>query len=403
MDVSQSRINTDTLQGGKYLDNILPLLRRYQSVKPHHNRKLHFDQYLALILMYFFNPVLTSLRGIQQASKIQKLQKKLGLNSTSLGALSEASTVFDAELLQPLMKELAAKALPLEKDPRLKKLQQHLVAVDGTLLSALPKMLWALWLDEQNRAAKLHLALDVDTQMPVGARITHGNANEKTIARDYFLQSKALYVFDAGYAEYKFFQDILNAGSSFVVRIKDNAVWDEISCNQLSDADKAAGVMKDIVVKLGCQSKQSDLQKPVRLIKIFHQGDESVPRKSRVSGKKTFRTTDTDYTFLLVTDRMDLPAEVIATCYRYRWQVELFFRWFKCILGCQHLLAQSQNGVAIQVYCALIASMLITLWTGCKPTKRTFEMLQFYFLGWATEQELKQHLDSLKEIKKKVV
>jgi hypothetical protein len=73
MDVSQSRINADTLQGVKYLDNILPLLKRYQPVKPHHNRKLHFDQYLALILMYFFNPVLTSLRGIQQASKTQKI------------------------------------------------------------------------------------------------------------------------------------------------------------------------------------------------------------------------------------------------------------------------------------------------------------------------------------------
>ncbi len=401
MDVSQSHINADTLQGFKYFDNILPLLKRYQSVKQHHNRRLHFDQYLALILTYFFNPVLTSLRGIQQASRIQKVQKKLGVKSTSLGALSEASHVFDAELLQPLMKELAAQALPLEKDPRLKKLQQHLIAVDGTLLSALPKMLWALWLDEQNRAAKLHLALDVDSQMPVGARITHGNANEKTIAREFILQSEALYVFDAGYAEYKFFQDILNADSSFVVRIRDNAVWDEIACNQLSDADKAAGVTKDIVGKLGCKSKQKDLHKPVRLIKIFHQGDESVQRKSRVSSKKTYRTTDTDYTFLLVTDRMDLPAEVIALCYRYRWQVELFFRWFKCILGCRHLLALSQNGVAIQVYCALIASMLITLWTGRKPTKRTFEMLQFYFLGWATEQELNQHLDSLKEIKKK--
>jgi hypothetical protein len=401
MDVSQSHINAGTLQGFKYFDNIFPLLKRYHSVKQHHNRKLHFDQYLALILMYFFNPVLTSLRGIQQASRIQELQKKLGVKSTSLGALSEASNVFDAELLQPLMKELAAKALPLEKDPRLKDLQQHLIAVDGTLLPALPKMLWALWLDEQNRAAKLHLALDVDSQMPVGARITHGNANEKTIAREFLLQSEALYVFDAGYAEYKFFQDILNTGSSFVVRIQDNAVWDEITCNQLSDADKAAGVTKDIVVKLGCKSKQSDLHKPVRLIKIFHQGDESVQRKSRVSSKKTFRTTDTDYTFLLITDRMDLPAEVIAICYLYRWQVELFFRWFKCILGCQHLLALSQNGVAIQVYCPLIASMLITLWTGRKPTKRTFEMLQFYFLGWATEQELKQHLDSIKEIKKK--
>jgi len=57
--------------------------------------------------------------------------------------------------------------------------------------------------------------------------------------------------------------------------------------------------------------------------------------------------------------------------------------------------------MAIQVYCALIASKLITLWTGRKPTKRTFEMLEFYFLGWATEQELEQHLNSLKEIEKK--
>ncbi len=47
-----------------------------------------------------------------------------------------------------LLKGLAAQDLPLEKDPQLKALQQELVAVDGSLLPALPKMLWALWLDE---------------------------------------------------------------------------------------------------------------------------------------------------------------------------------------------------------------------------------------------------------------
>jgi len=97
---------------------------------------------------------------------------------------------------------------------------------------------------------------------------------------------------------------------------------------------------------------------------------------------------------------MDLDAEVIALCYQNRWQVELFFRWFKCIPGCQHLLALSKNGVAIQVYCALIASMLITIWSGRKPTKRTFEMFQLYFLGWVTDQELEQHLNSIQENKK---
>lgn len=397
---SKSPIAANTLHGFKHLKNIFPLLLRYHKVGKNHNRKLHFDQYLALIILHFFNPVLTSLRAIQQASTIKAVQKKLGVKSTSLGSLSEASHVFDAELLQPLIKELATQALPLEKNTQLKALQQELVAVDGTLLPALPKMLWALWLDEHNRAAKLHLALDIERHMPVDATITHGNANEKRVFKKSFLKANTLYVLDAGYAQYKFLQDILNASSSFIVRLKDNAVWDEISSNQLADADRSAGVVRDINVKLGSKSKQSDIHETVRIIEIFREGGESTPRKSRVSSKKTFRTTDSDYSILLVTNRMDLSAELIALCYLYRWQIELFFRWFKCILGCKHLLAHSQNGVTIQVYCALIASMLITLWTGRKPTKRTFEMLQFYFLGWATEEELEKHLNSLDVIEK---
>ncbi|MBI4707185.1 MAG: transposase [Candidatus Omnitrophica bacterium] len=152
-----------------------------------------------------------------------------------------------------------------------------------------------------------------------------------------------------------------------------------------------------MVVRLGSKGKQDDLTQPVRVIEIFHKGDSSKPRKSRVSSKKTFRTTESDCTFLLVTDRMDLSAEIIALIYRYRWQIELFFRWFKCILGCTHLISLSKNGVSIQVYCAFIASMLITLWTGCKPNKRTFEMLCFYFSGWASEEELAQHIQKLKD------
>src|SRR3990167_8763311 len=92
---------------------------------------------------------------------------------------------------------------------------------------------------------------------------------------------------------------------------------------------------------------------------------------------------------------MDLPAELIVLMYRYRWQIELFFRWFKCVLGCKHLLAHSENGLTIQVYCALIASLLIRLWTGRKPTKRTFEMICLYFQGWATLEELIEHIEKL--------
>ena len=68
------------------------------------------------------------------------------------------------------------------------------------------------------------------------------------------------------------------------------------------------------------------------------------------------------------------------------------------MLGCRHLVAESENGVRIQVYAALIASPLIVLWTGRKPAKRTYEILQWYFVGWVSEEELDEHLAELKKV-----
>jgi hypothetical protein len=67
-------------------------------------------------------------------------------------------------------------------------------------------------------------------------------------------------------------------------------------------------------------------------------------------------------------------------------------------LGCKRLLTTSENGVALQIYTALIASLLVVLWTGRKPTKRTWEMLQFYFQGWASLEEVERHLEKQKRI-----
>lgn len=388
-------IREEDIQGFKYLDAFFKTLTSLHDVKDHQNRKLHYDQYLALLLLYFFTPVLTSLRGIQQATTLEKIQKRLGIKETSLGSLSEASQVFDAKLLNPLLKELAEQTLPREKDPELKQIQQLIKAVDGTLLPALPKMLWALWQDDQHRAAKLHLEMDIFNHVPTAAVITDGNGNEKKILRT-LLAPNTIYLIDAGYAEYKLLGDIINAQSSFVIRLHDNADYVIREEKSLAESDIAAGIQKDLLVTLGCKSKQNDCPHPLRIIQVFHKGDENDHRPSRVSSKKTFRTKDVDYTLLLATDRLDLPAEIIALLFTRRWQIELFFRWFKCVLGCNHLVALSQNGLTIQVYCALIAGMLITLWTGRKPTKRTFEMISLNFMGWASDEELERHIEQLK-------
>ena len=389
-------IPESALRGFKYFKVLSPILQRLHPEKDHHNRKLYFDQYIALFLFYFFNPIVTGLRSIQQVSELKKVQKVLGVKRTSLGSLSEASSVFDSQLIAPVIQHLAEQAIPLETDTKLKNIEQMLVAVDGTLLHALPKMLWALWLDDEHRAAKLHLEFDIIKGIPVRAEVTDANANEKANLRK-SLRNGKLYVLDAGYGQYSLFADISKAKSSFVARLKDNAVWQTIEERPITETDRLAGVQRDMIVRLGSPQCQDDLSSNVRVIEIYHRGSSDRPRRSRVSSKKTFRTTDADYSMLLVTDRMDLSVETIALIYRYRWQIELFFRWFKCILGCSHLLSLSENGVSIQVYCALIASMLITLWTGRKPTKRTFEMLCYHFMGWADDEELFDHIEKLKQ------
>ena len=389
-------ISESALRGFKYFKVLSSILQRLHLEKDHHNRKLYFDQYIALFLFYFFNPIVTGLRSIQQVSELKKVQKVLGVKRTSLGSLSEASSVFDSQLIAPVIQQLAEQAIPLETDTKLKDIEQMLVAVDGTLLPALPKMLWALWLDDEHRAAKLHLEFDIIKSIPVRAEVTDANANEKNNLRK-SLGTGKLYVLDAGYGQYSLFEDIRKAKSSFVARLRDNAVWQTIEERPITEPARLAGVQRDMIVRLGSPTCQDDLSSNVRVIEIYHRGLPGRSRRSRVSSKKTFRTTDSDYTILLVTDRMDLSAETIALIYRYRWQIELFFRWFKCVLGCSHLLSLSENGVSIQVYCALIASMVITLWTGRKPTKRTFEMLCYHFMGWADDEELFDHIGKLKQ------
>jgi IS4 transposase len=151
---------------------------------------------------------------------------------------------------------------------------------------------------------------------------------------------------------------------------------------------------------LGCAPRRGDLSAPVRVVKVHVQNPPAAGlarRRSRVSSKKTFRHRPTEYDLVLVTDRMDLAAEVIALLFRYRWTIELFFRWLKCLLGLRHLVFESPNGVKTLIYAGLIASLLVVLWTGRRPTQRTLEMIQLYFQGWAALDELEAHIATLEK------
>jgi IS4 transposase len=215
----------------------------------------------------------------------------------------------------------------------------------------------------------------------VKAKITHGKSCEKKAMHE-MLESGRFYVMDRGYEQFRLYQDIIDEGSSFLCCVRDQMTWKIRHERPLPDEAKAAGVVFDAEVDLGGNKAKGVLKQPLRVVQV-----------------RTDKTDKDGYPVLLtlVTDRLDLDAELVSLAYRYRWQIELFFRWLKCILSCRHLLSTSQNGVEIQVYVALIASLLISLWVGRKPTKRTYETLCFYFLGIAELDEVMEHIANLKK------
>jgi hypothetical protein len=386
------------IQGAKYLVQILDLLAPLHAQRPDPKRQLHYDELCAWLLLYFFTPILDSLRGLQHASGFEQVQRKLGVGRFSLGSFSEAGAVFDPQLLVPIMEQMGERLADIEPDPRLRALERRPTAVDGTLLHALPKMVWALWLDEHNHAAKLHLQFDLLKGVPLQATLSAGQASE-THALKSNLEPGRLYVADRGYFDYDLLLAILAAQSSFLTRVHDNIAYEVLQENPIGEADARAGVELDALVHVGSKRNQDKMNRTLRLVRI-HVPDAPAPaggrRANRVDAKtKMFRTRQTDHTLTLLTDQLDLEVSLLALLYRYRWQIELFFRWFKKVLQADRLLALSQNGMTIVVYCALIASLLVVLWTGKKPTKRTFETICFYFAGWASDEDLRRHLESL--------
>lgn len=361
------------LQGFKYLERVAPLLARLRDCGCERdragNRELHFDRYAALLPLYFFNPAITSPRGLAAATRLAKVTAATGGGRVSLGSLSEAPAAFDPALLREVLREVAAQSLPAEP-PADRAALRDSVAVDGTLLHALPRMAWAVWQNSEQRAAKVHVAFEVFRGTPADATVTAGVGPERQQLRAQLLRPGRVYVLDRGYESYGLLADIRAAGSSFVARLQADAAFGVAEGRPVGPAAAAAGVVRDVAVtRLGCPTTPR------------HHAPGTV-RLATAAGPAGAGPA------LLATDRLDWPAELVALAYRYRWSVELFFRWLKAILGCRHLLSQSADGVAMRVYAALIASVLLAQWTGRTPDKRTSEMVCHSLSGWATEAEL---------------
>jgi hypothetical protein len=386
--------------GLKHFKRLLPLLRTLRDCgcgrDTAGNRLLFMDEYCELVILALLNPMIHSLRTLQKTVGLDKVAKKLGIRRFSLGSFSESPRAFEPRRLKAVIDELAKDLRPLSKDPRLSELKHVLTLADSTILAALPRLAraaagpearYGTSRDGRPRYAwRLHTQFDLETFAPhridrTGAR-NAGENREHNVLRLH-LEAGRCYVGDGGYADRTLFDDIVARGGSYVVRVREDSVFEVLEERLLSQEALDAGVVREAIVKLGGKDAGS-MSHPVRVVAVQV---EPHPRRTRTDPKK-----ESDL-ILLVTCLGDLPAELVALIYRYRYTIELFFRFLKQLLGMRHLISQRQEGIDIQVYCAVIVCMLINLQTGRRPDKYTLLMVHWYQLGLAGERELIEHLN----------
>lgn len=344
-------------------------------------RLLSEDDYLCAFLFAQYNPVIDSMRGLCACSKLERVQREVTSRPISLGSFSEAQSVFGYERLEKLFTKLVEENLELARSGVLDNVKVPLALrlVDSSVFRAVARMGWAEWRHQNTtqRAVRLHLKFNVFDQQPAGALVTEGRRCERKALAEMVSEGE-FYVGDRYYGrDYQWLKELEQAGCSYIVRLCENANISVIKQLPLTEADREAGVVFDQIVRLGARG-------------CWHHGPVRVVRIEKA---------DLDEPVILVTNQVEreiFSAALIAEIYRKRWAIELFFRWFKCVLGRAdqwHWFAESRSGVTIQIYTALIAALLLSRHLGRLPNKRCMEMLRFHAMGMVTQEELDAFLE----------
>lgn len=332
-------------------------------------RTCAYSQYLSLFLFGLFNPVLKTMRSLCAASQLPRVQREVSGGSISLGSFSEAQHLVDERVLEAVFGDLSSQVQG-RAAAKVPPAWQQWFARDSSLFAALPRMSWALYgggrAGAKNNAVRLHLNFHLLEDKPARLQVAPGKVCERKVWREVW-EPGAGYVGDRYFAEgYALLGQLEEKGCRYVLRLRDEALITVEEELPLAPNDAQARVQRQAWARLGTKDRRS-----VRVRVVW------------------IRTAQNEELRLITNVPPDqLSAAEVGLLYQRRWQIECFFRWIKCLLGCRHWLAESQQGVTLQLYLALIAAVLFQLHTGRRPNKRMLELFQLHQLGWATTQDL---------------
>jgi IS4 transposase len=180
----------------------------------------------------------------------------------------------------------------------------------------------------------------VDEKVPKMVWFTEAKTHDHILLEKLKMDSNTIYVFDKGYNDYNAFEKFSVNNTGFVTRIKDNAVYKPIQSNEIS-SHIHSGVLEDQIIEFTVKDASKERKLKLRKVLFY---DRELKRE-----------------FEFLTNLFEMRADLVAAIYKLRWQIELLFKQLKQNFPLKYFLGDNENAIKIQIYCALIANLLMTV------------------------------------------
>jgi hypothetical protein len=369
----------ETVMGGKYVRMLERYVRSLRDEDAHGNRRLFLDNVVIAYLLAFFNPTLRSLRTIEDFSQTRQAQRHLSIRKLCKSTLSDFNRVADPTVLEPLIQHLQATAAQRRAPgfpTDLPKTIGKVLAVDGSFFTVAADVAWAVRHRTNQGQAKAGVRVDVHLNianwLPEVIAVSSPGTSEAKHAAGH-VQPGAIHVYDRGIFSFELLLAQHQAAAFFVHRLREpgprSPKFVAEQPRPLTPQDQAAGVTSDAEGRLAGSTHRPAPE--VRLREVVIASPDEAGGAIR-----------------LLTNLLDVEAWVVGQLYRYRWQVELFFRWLKCFANFSHLISESRQGVLPSFYVAVIGVLAMYLQLGVKPSKYAFSLLGMAAQGGASLDEI---------------
>lgn len=255
--------------------------------------------------------------------------------------LSDANMRRDADVFGCIYNDLLREYGHFISDSRIQEvIKKQIQIIDSTTITLFKDILKCVGRKPQNGknkgGIKLHSVINVDQPVPKMVWFSNAATHDHMLLKKLKLDTNTIYVFDKGYNDYKAFNLFSQHGTGFVTRLKDNAVYDIVEKNEIEEHIHS-GVLQDTIIEVTVKENNSKLK--LRKVTFY---DRVLKRE-----------------FEFLTNLFELRADLIAAIYKLRWQIELLFKQLKQNFPLKYFLGDNENAIKIQIYCALIANLLM--------------------------------------------